>query len=680
MKMSVVELRRTIAISLVLWLSNIIMVCEIEAAALVGSKSQNRLLESNIDNIWANSGEDKVTRDETRAGQGRKVTNSIWSSDRVSLFGARNEVVSFNLVLEAARKPARGVHVEISNFVGPGGAVIENKAVSKEDIWNFGGRNIELFYIRYLEIKGVSTLTYNYWVADDNERHLPKRLRRPQDPSGRGLGGWKDRPDHNKQYPDIAVPLELETPFSIKAGKNQSIWVDIYIPKSTSPGKYQAKIGVYENGKRAWQIPVQLVVKSFSLPDLPSARTMLFINDENVNFRYLGKEQPVGISLVKKSREVIDRHFQLAHRHKISLVDAYKPTRLVPFYWGDRLSGKLFTLERGYDGVGVGIGNNVYSIGTYSTWPWNKSGRATFWRAADHWVEFLESQELTTPTDYFLYLIDESNNFAETERWADWIKSNPGPGRRLDTLATLDLPKAVELTPSLDIPASTPYLGMIDSNLGDPKKWHRVFEKYSVNAKKKLFMYNGSRPVSGSFALDDDGISPRQLAWVQYKMDIDRWFVWESTYYHNNQYGMGRTNVFANAHTYGGRDRVDVNLGETGTNYDNGNGVLFYPGTDTLFPEESYGVAAPIASLRLKHWRRGLQDHDYLTIASKLDAQRVTEIVERMIPKVLWESDAPGYSDPSFAQGDISWSSDPDHWEAARKELADIIEKSQPGH
>ena len=50
---------------------------------------------------------------------------------------------------------------------------------------------------------------------------------------GWGEGTWEDRPCHNLLYPEIAVPLELHSPFSIQAGTNQSIWGDIYIPKTT---------------------------------------------------------------------------------------------------------------------------------------------------------------------------------------------------------------------------------------------------------------------------------------------------------------------------------------------------------------------------------------------------------------------------------------------------------------
>ncbi|NIO68446.1 MAG: DUF4091 domain-containing protein, partial [Anaerolineae bacterium] len=171
-------------------------------------------------------------------------------------------------------------------------------------------------------------------------------------------------------------------------------------------------------------------------------------------------------------------------------------------------------------------------------------------------------------------------------------------------------------------------------------------------------------------------VALRELAWGQYKMGIDRWFYWESTYYNNYQGNTGQTNVFSTAQTFGNLDEVDPVLGETGWNYLNGDGVLLYPGTDTRYPEDSYGVMGPFASLRLKHWRRGIQDVDYLTLAAEIDPERTAEIVNEMVPKVLWEYGVSDPEDPTWVLTDISWSTDPDVWEAARAELADIIESA----
>jgi hypothetical protein len=41
---------------------------------------------------------------------------------------------------------------------------------------------------------------------------------------------------------------------------------------------------------------------------------------------------------------------------------------------------------------------------------------------------------------------------------------------------------------------------------------------------------------------------------------------------------------------------------------------------------------------------------------------------------VLWEVGVSDPEDPTWMLADISWSTDPDLWEAARAEVADIIE------
>ena len=67
----------------------------------------------NISAVWANEGGDKVTQDELRASTGVEnktgtVLNRTWNGSSITLFGARNESVSFNLVLEAAASAAPG--------------------------------------------------------------------------------------------------------------------------------------------------------------------------------------------------------------------------------------------------------------------------------------------------------------------------------------------------------------------------------------------------------------------------------------------------------------------------------------------------------------------------------------------------------------------------------------------
>ena len=156
---------------------------------------------------------------------------------------------------------------------------------------------------------------------------------------------------------------------------------------------------------------------------------------------------------------------------------------------------------------------------------------------------------------------------------------------------------------------------------------------------------------------------------------------WESTYYDSYQAGgPGNTNVFTTAQTFGmlpsaHHQRSNPIYGQVSCTSANGNGVLIYPGTDNVFPAYSSGISGPIASLRLKHWRRGIQDVDYLTLANAINPTAVAKLVNRMVPSVLCERQCVDpKNDCTYTYSPISWTIRPDDWEAARAQLAHIID------
>jgi len=624
--------------------------------------------------LWANSGEDKVTREELRASrEPRSVINAMWDGGKVSLFGAKNEVVSFNLVLEAPREKVPGVKVTLEALRGASGRTLTGRKAFGNGVFDWRGRHIELFLVRYLPIRGLSQLAYeNYY----DERHVPKRMRRPWKGNGKAESGtgWKDRPDADRYYPEIAVPLELVPVFDIEAGQNQSIWVDIYIPRDAPPGTYQGTLLVEPKAGLAQKVAVQLQVHGFALPEAPSAKTMLYIGYGDVNQRYLGNKWPDdGTPQADSSRRIFDRHFQLAHRHKVALIDgnngpeAWSQDAPRPA-WIPRLNGTLFSAARGYDGPGLGVSNGVFCIGAYGEWAWKDKAEKDMHKHADQWVSWFGKNAPGVET--FLYLIDEPprEKFLQIEKWSSWLRHNPGVGKSLLSFATVSAPVAAAEMPSLDIPCGCAAVGIA-------RKWDEATARLRAQGKR-VWMYGTKRPVTGSFAIEDDGVAMRELAWGQYKKKIDRWFYWESTYYKNFQCATGgETDVFNQAQTFGCNERLDPVNGRTGWNYSNGDGVLFYPGTDTVFPKSSLGVEGPFASLRLKHWRRGIQDVDYLTLAAAKHPKEVQQIVDRLVPRVLWEVGVDDEKDPTYVHADISWSVDPQVWEKARAELALLIER-----
>ena len=266
-----------------------------------------------------------------------------------------------------------------------------------------------------------------------------------------------------------------------------------------------------------------------------------------------------------------------------------------------------------------------------------------------------------------------------------FVAENPGPGGDLDTFIT-----ASPLEYDTDLP-STNILGTVIS-VGQTARWEEATAALNADPDRRYFMYNGRRPASGTFATDDDGVALRELPWGQFKTGISRWYYWNSNYWNNflggpavrdltqvdpqgASYRLGtHTNVFKSAHTFGSHDFFDPIIGETGVfNYSNGDGVLMYPGTDRVFPAESRGIDGPIASLRMKHWRRGIQDVKYIELAMQVNAAATQAIINSMVPKAMWEIGVADENDPTFVHEPPSWSTDPDDWEAARAQLINII-------
>ena len=638
-----------------------------------------------IEAVWANDGGDKVLREERRSlASGGRVLNSVWDGRRISLFGARNEIVSVALILETAGVAAKDIDIRLPELVGSsrcndkpaGGGSASRRSCAKAPAITdrpvsrtVRNADIEPFLVGYLRIRGLSRGLA--WETYD-ERHIPSRCRRPLDRKGKGQGGWRDRPCADRHFPDIAVPLAARAPFSIAPHRSQTIWFDIYIPKRQPAGIYRGTITVREKGKKVWAIPVVLRVFDFTLPDRPSARTMLAITTEDIAERYLGKAYPdPGSVTFGHLQRLIDRHYQMAHRHRLSLVEGYAEPERMQRYLLPRLDGTLFTPRRGYRGPGEGVGNNVYAVGLFGSWPWKGQGREAMWRNADRWVRWFRRHGLDRNTDYFLYLDDESENHRQLEQWARWLRSNPGPGRELASMATVDLLTAMEKIPSLTIVATM-------ADIGERRARANAARRILEDSRRRLYLYNGKRPATGSFAIEDDGVALRQIAWTQFKFGIDRWFYWNGSYYNNVQCAEGdgashKYDLYRRAQTFGCNSSRDPLYGETGYNYFNGDGVLFYPGIDRLFPASAPGIDGPVASLRLKHWRRGLQDVEYLTLARGKDPEAVRRIVAELTPKALWEYGVASRRDPTWVRADISWPTDPDRWEAARKRLARMI-------
>ena len=146
-------------------------------------------------------------------------TNAVWNGKRVSLFGIRGEYVDFQICIEKLDSKLTGIKVNPHPLRGPGDSTI-------------GVSEIELFK------------------------------------------NWYSRTREDKWRPAYLIPLKHGQPFQlpdplrgISNQENQTIYVDVYIPKKAKPGRYMGKIEINAVGLTPISIPIELKVHDFLMPD-----------------------------------------------------------------------------------------------------------------------------------------------------------------------------------------------------------------------------------------------------------------------------------------------------------------------------------------------------------------------------------------------------------------------------
>ncbi|MCA9665015.1 MAG: DUF4091 domain-containing protein, partial [Myxococcales bacterium] len=488
-----------------------------------------------------------------------KAKNGVFDAKTrtIKLFGARNEIIAFQVIVQGGDKPTKGVSVVLDS-IGSIRNDTDARLSAKADLDRYYiGRRIEVFKELYLQIKLRSrSIVWKPWTEAQPKGFM------------------------NKLVPDALVPIDNKT-FDLPSKRNQGVWIDVYIPKSTEPGLHKGKVLVRstDGGCKipACLLKVELDVLPQTLPDKPTLATMLYFSGsdddrDQMASRYWKDPWKASDEDVEKLRE---RHFKFGRRHRLTMFISHdkKPHDALL----KRLTGQTFSAEAGYDGPGVGLPQDVYPIHAFGSAKLDH-------KSANMWVDWFKKN--APKVTYFYYTMDEP-----TPKDHDKVSKLAAAGRPAPAFTT------AKYAPSLEVDMFTTLANEYSVKLADKAK----------KAGKIVWCYNGVRPYSGTFMVDDTAISPRVIPWIQYKYKIPRWFYWESTYYKDVQGGRKNIDIYteANNFTNASGDKL------------NGDGLLIYPGRDVIFPKSDQGIAMPIASIRLKNWRRGLQDVEYLALIRK---------------------------------------------------------------
>jgi hypothetical protein len=579
---------------------------------------------SGIRRVWAIDDGEKIKQEDINNPLASDPNNAVWKNNTVNIFGARNEIVAFQLIIQADPAGVDQVNVEVSNLTN-GTSIIPGSETGPADPFDYRGRQIELFTEHYLNMVKRSPPEWFFLESAAPSAYYT---------------GW---------VPDCLVPFSATpgkggAPFSIGGNKNQGIWVDILVPENAAAGTYSGNAIVTIADKVYKTIPVLLKVYDFTLPDSTHIKNMFGFYPSNLADRHSVSNGS------KEYYEIEAKYHQMAHRHRLDLVRYVANLTDMKDYHKRYLTGELYTPDNGYEGPGEEIGNNTFSIGYGGHIPaeygesvhnMTKTGWQTGSDAWENW--FVQN---APGIERHKYLFPDEPDFKgpagakgtgsmDTIRTqAKWTHSNPGIGKNIPSLVTNKIiPK---LMGYVDFWSVSTEEATMKTNPADVESEKALGHKFGI--------YNGYRPGTGAVVSDADAVEFRVMPWIVWKYKVDQYFYWSTTFWEE-------LNVFIDPCTY--ENRI------------NGDGTFFYPGQDAFFPQESRNLAGPLSSIRAKNWRRGAQDYEYLWLAKKMGLEsEIEKIINDCVPTGLWEAKL---------QKDISWSSRGYKFEEYRKKLAELI-------
>jgi len=405
--------------------------------------------------IWANNGEDKVRQDETRSLDAETVTNETWDGTTILLKEASNAFAQFSIYIETDAN-LTNITVELSDL-DKGEDTLNYVTRETDELFDFTQSDMEMFYVRYLEARGLrggdSGSSYDAGNLPEDRWHesMQRDCTEELVESDVYYNGyykcmaddgeeWTDREGAGKFYPSILIPIELEPTFDISADESQQIWVDIWIPKSTTIGTYTGTITVKDDGVTIKAIPIELEVYDFELPDAHYLKTWAFQEWSDTIDRWMGTRYPNYSSQDAPTKammvEVWKNHQFILRRHGLNFAnEEYSTCDFADNIPADEyrdyynmLSGDLFSAANKYDGPAIEDQADIYVMGTYGRWR-NLTGFGGFYPDTDETctgdcslddfsAENYNADEYTESDIDFVVKIDAEGT-PDTFKWSD---------------------------------------------------------------------------------------------------------------------------------------------------------------------------------------------------------------------------------------------------------------------
>jgi len=541
----------------------------------------------------------------------------IGGTTLVEIKSARNEVESFQVVVAAPKENVEVVKVEVCDLIGPDGSKI-------------GKGNIRLFREEYVRVR-MSTPRAELppgLYPDPLVPFVNPITGKTIEPLTRTSKRWGE-PETTSGYDMYAVPFE------VFKGQNQAIWVDVHVPKDVPAGIYNGEFRVWAKEGISENISVAVTIWDFTLPDGPTHRNH-FGSFGNIT-RYFNVE---GGS--DRFKQIEMRYCQAMSEHRIN---PPIPHHLLPEVNDDgslkiiperhralrefitRLNVTDFEIPRASF---ARLPSSTLKPDYKTISPANREKAQRYYK---DFYKYLKGNGWEKGA--YLYMLDEPNlreNYEQVLVLGQLVHEAVPQLKCLVVEQTyLQDSSWPDIDPAVDI--WCPLWSFIDRKTINDKIAHgdEVWSYTALVQRAPQYhpQYQSVKDFDPPYwHIDCPLIVYRVPTWINYQYDITGLLYWSTV---TTVIEPWSNPAFAHPRHY------------------NGEGFLFYPGSPC-------GIDGPIASMRMKNLRDGMEDYEYFVILEKLaDKKTVKKIVDTIAPS-WW-----------------NFSKDPNEFLAAREKLAQQI-------
>jgi hypothetical protein len=356
-------------------------------------------------------------------------------------------------------------------------------------------------------------------------------------------------------WPDPLPPL---TPFTIREGETRAAWVDLFIPPPVEPGVYKGSVSVSSADGRSVELPFEIDVRNVTLSTVPSLRTAV----GNVALPSCSEKTHHIAPGSPEYRKLAERYYWFLVDHRLS------PYQIPVSVYDDEAHRFL---------------DDPRVTSFLAPTGWDTGNDAVIWNDAEMTRIKKRLRETGWIDKALFYVIDEPDEeaFPDLAKVGKRLHSVDRHLRYLMTPHSSKLLSRKDVLDEAKIDIWVPLVTLMS------RSKERTFLLDEKKKGKELWWYTCVVPKwkGMNYFIDEAATAPRLHPWMSLLYGNTGILYWAA-----DNWMKVDCDPWSEPETF-----------PTG----NGDGSLLYPGRD--FP-------GPVASIRLKMLREGLEDHELLAL------------------------------------------------------------------